>query len=274
MRAVLLLFIAWMFATAALAQAPRSVFLDELTWTEVRAQAKAGKTIVIVPVGGTEQSGPQIALGKHNARVRVLAGRIAESLGNALVAPVIAYVPEGSINPPAGHMRFPGTISIPDDVFEKTLESAGRSFRLHGFRHVVFIGDHGGYQKNLERAAERLNRETGNHRFKAHALTAYYEAEDRGFAELLEQKGFTREEIGTHAGLADTALTMALAPELVRNDRVTAPNMGAADGVHGAPARATADLGRLGADLIVERTVRAIREVTEAAVAPAKAGAP
>jgi creatinine amidohydrolase/Fe(II)-dependent formamide hydrolase-like protein len=262
MRAVLFLFAAWALSLAAAAQAPRSVFLEDLTWNEVRAQAKAGKTVMIVPVGGTEQSGPQIALGKHNVRVRVLAGRIAEALGNALVAPVVAYVPEGSINPPAGHMRFPGTISIPDDVFEKTLESAARSFRLHGFRHVVFIGDHGGYQKNLERAAEHLNRETGNHRFKAHALTAYYEAEDRGFAELLGQKGFTPEEIGTHAGLADTALTLALAPDLVRTDRVAAPNMGPADGVHGKPARATAELGRLGADLIVERTVRAIREAT------------
>jgi creatinine amidohydrolase/Fe(II)-dependent formamide hydrolase-like protein len=263
MRVVLFLCAACALSLQVLAQAPHSsVFLEELTWTEVRAQAKAGKTIVIVPIGGTEQSGPQLALGKHNARVHVLAGRIAEALGNALVAPVVAYVPEGSINPPACHMRFPGTISIPDDAFEKTLESAARSFRLHGFRHVVFIGDHGGYQKNLERVADRLNRETGNHRFKAHAILAYYEAAERGFADLLVQKGFTKEEIGTHAGLADTSLTLALAPELVRPDRVTAPNMGAADGVQGKPARATAELGRLGADLIVERTVRAIREAT------------
>jgi creatinine amidohydrolase/Fe(II)-dependent formamide hydrolase-like protein len=244
------------------AQGPHSVFLEDLTWTEVRAEAKAGKSIVLVPIGGTEQSGPQIALGKHNARVRVLAGRIAEALGNALVAPVVAYVPEGPINPPAGHMRFPGTISIPDDAFEKTLEAAARSFRLHGFHDVFFLGDHGGYQKSLERVAEHLNQEKGNHRFRAHALTAYYEASSRGFDELLVQKGFSREEIGMHAGLADTSLALALTPELVRADRVAGPNMGPADGVQGKPARASAELGRLGADLIVERSVRAIREAT------------
>src|SRR5450631_2147475 len=111
------------------AQAPNTVFLEELTWTELRDQVQAGKTTVIVPVGGTEQSGPHIALGKHNVRVKVLAGRIAASLGNALVAPVIAYVPEGSVSPPAGHMRFAGTITLPEAAFETTLEYAARSFR-------------------------------------------------------------------------------------------------------------------------------------------------
>ena len=93
------------------APAPASVYVEELTWTELRDQLQAGRTTVIVPVGGTEQSGPHIALGKHNVRARVLAGRIATKLGNALVAPVIAYVPEGAVNPPAGHMRFAGTIT-------------------------------------------------------------------------------------------------------------------------------------------------------------------
>jgi len=242
------------------AQATRSVYLEDLTWTEVRAEAKAGKTIVLVPIGATEQSGPHIALGKHNARARELAGRIAQALGNALVAPVVAYVPEGSTSAPAGHMRFPGTISVPEDVFEKTLESAARSFRLHGFHEVYFLGDHGGYQKSLERAAERINQEKGNHRFRAHALTAYYDAATRGFEALLLARGFTKEEIGLHAGLADTSLTLALAPGLVRMDRMTGPNMGPADGVQGKPARASAELGRLGVDLIVQRSVAAIRE--------------
>ena len=73
----------------------RRVFLEDMTWTEVRDAIAAGRTTVIVPVGGTEQSGPHMALGKHNVRAHVLAGRIATQLGNALVAPVVAYVPEG-----------------------------------------------------------------------------------------------------------------------------------------------------------------------------------
>ena len=71
-----------------------------------------------------------MALGKHNVRVRALAEQIARELGNALVAPVIAYVPEGSVDPPTAHMRFPGTITVPDATFEQVLESAARSFKL------------------------------------------------------------------------------------------------------------------------------------------------
>ena len=91
----------------AQAQAPDTVVLEELTWTELRAFVRAGKTTILLPIGGTEQNGPHMALGKHNARVKALAERIAKNLGNALVAPVLSYVPEGSVQPPTGHMRFP-----------------------------------------------------------------------------------------------------------------------------------------------------------------------
>ena len=46
-------------------------------------------------------------------------------------------------------MRFPGTITVPEAAFEQVIESAARSFRLHGFRDIVLLGDHGGYQKSL-----------------------------------------------------------------------------------------------------------------------------
>src|SRR4030095_7602220 len=88
----------------SLAQAPPTVFLEDLTWTELKRDVASGKTTIIVPIGGTEQNGPHMALGKHNARVRALSERIARELGNALVAPVVAYVPEGSVDPPSCHM--------------------------------------------------------------------------------------------------------------------------------------------------------------------------
>src|SRR5438874_3443400 len=115
------------------AHAADTVFLEELSWTELRDQIRSGKTTVIVPIGGTEQNGPHMALGKHNVRVRYLSEKIARVLGNALVAPVIAYVPEGALAPPTGHMRFPGTITVPEEAFDKMLEYAARSFKLAGF---------------------------------------------------------------------------------------------------------------------------------------------
>src|SRR6266581_3080030 len=115
-------------SAAAFAQTPASVFVDDFTWTELAGQIRSGKTTVIVPIGGTEQNGPHMALGKHNVRVKALAGKIAAELGNAIVAPVISYVPEGTIDPPSQHMRFPGTVTVSEDSFEKVIGSAARGF--------------------------------------------------------------------------------------------------------------------------------------------------
>ena len=91
----------------AFAQAPDTVFLEELTWTEVRDAVAAGTTTIIIPTGGTEQNGPHMVLGKHNYLVRHKAGESARRLGDALVAPVMAYVPEGNVDPPSGSHALP-----------------------------------------------------------------------------------------------------------------------------------------------------------------------
>jgi YVTN family beta-propeller protein len=250
-------------AAPAFAQAPKSVFLEELTWTEARDAIRAGTTTVIIPVGGTEQSGPDVALGKHNARVRVLAQRIAEALGNALVAPVVAYVPEGNLAPPSSHMRFPGTITVSHGAFVRTLESAARSFESHGFRNVVFLGDHGGYQGDLRRAAGRLNAAWAGSGARAIVPPEYYAASSQGYARMLRERGYADAEIGTHAGLADTSLELAVAPQMVRLERLrSGPKPGPAEGVSGDPRRASAELGRLGVDAIVARTIEAIKRDT------------
>ena len=250
-----------LFASCAQAQLPASVFIEDFTSPELRRAIDGGKTIVLVPIGGTEQNGPHMTLGKHNARVRALAERIARTLGNALVAPVIAYVPEGSVAPPAAHMRFPGTITVPDAAFETTLEYAARSFRLHGFRDVVFLGDHGDYQKDMKAVAARLDREWATQPVRVHAVEEYYRAAGSGFAHLLASRGYRADEIGTHAGLADTSLSLAVNPQSVRPEQLeAAASGGRSAGVYGDPRRASAELGAAGADLVVSETVAAIRK--------------
>ena len=238
--------------------------IEELTWTELRDRVAAGATTILVPIGGTEQNGPHMVLGKHNVRVRVLAEKIALRLGNALVAPVLAYVPEGSIDPPAAHMRFAGTISISEAGFEALLEATARSFRQHGFRDIVFLGDHGGYQKNMERAATRLNREWApKPGCRVHALLDFYRVTQGAYVELLKARGFATEEIGSHAGLADTALALAVEPALVRRDLLEhAAKAGAREGTYGDPRRATVELGQAGVEQIVATSAAAIRALT------------
>ena len=252
-------FMALLCAGPAFAQTPDTVYLEELTWTELRALIASQSTTIIVPVGGTEQNGPHMALGKHNVRVKALSEKIARALGHTLVAPVIAYVPEGRLSPATEHMRFPGTITVPDESFQKVIEYAARSFKLHGFRDIVYLGDHGGTQAGQKAVAGRLNREWAKTPVRVHAIEEYYRAGE--FARLLKGRSYRDDELGSHAGLADTALMLAVDPRLVRADRLR-PGAGQRDasGVSGDPSRASAELGQPGVELIVTRTVDAIRK--------------
>jgi creatinine amidohydrolase/Fe(II)-dependent formamide hydrolase-like protein len=233
-RALLFLSLGLAAALSALAQPVR---LEEMTWVEVRDRVAAGATTVLVPIGGTEQNGPHMVLGKHNVRARVLAEDIARRLGNAVVAPVVSYVPD------EGHMKYPGTITIGDAAFESLLEGAARSFARHGFRDIVLLGDHGGYRRNLQRVAAKLDREWKASPVRVHVPAEYYREME-------------------HAGLADTSLAMAVDPSLVKSDTLarTRPNE---DGVRGDPRGATPQQGQRAAREIVETSVAAIQRLVK-----------
>ena len=248
-------------AARVCAQAPDTVLLEELTWTELRDLIGARSTTIIVPVGGTEQNGPHMTLGKHNARVKILSEKIARALGGTLVAPVIAYVPEGRLSPATGHMRFPGTVTVPDLTFQSVLEYAARSFKAHGFRDIVFLGDHGGTQADQKAVAGRLNREWAATRVRVHSIEEYYRAADVEFPRLLKARGYREDEVGSHAGLADTSLMLAVDPRMVRSGRLRpAAGPREASGVSGDPTRSSAELGQLGVEMIVSRTADGIRK--------------
>ena len=75
---------------------PNTVWIEEMTWMDVRDALKAGKTTVIIPTGGIEPNGPWLVTGKHNYVLRANCDAIARKLGNALCAPIIEFVPEGT----------------------------------------------------------------------------------------------------------------------------------------------------------------------------------
>ncbi len=261
--AALLAALLWISVAPAVAAAdpvPQAVLLESLTSPELAARVAAGTTTVLLPIGGTEQNGPYMTLGKHNARVVELATRIAQRLGNTLVAPVIAYVPEGSVSPPTQHMRYPGTLTIPAAAFEATLESAARSLRAAGFRDIAFLGDHGGYRASLARVAARLDKEWAASSVRVHAVPEYYRASSSEWDKTLAARGYSAREIGVHAGLADTSLSMAATPSVVRADALhRAEHPDAGRGVEGDPSRASAELGSVGVDAIVTSTVIALQ---------------
>jgi creatinine amidohydrolase/Fe(II)-dependent formamide hydrolase-like protein len=236
-----------------------SVFLEELTWTEVRDGIRAGKTTAIIPTGGTEQNGPHMVLGKHNVRVRYAAGEIAARLGDAFVAPVLAYAPEGQITPPSGHMWAPGTITLPPEHFAKVVEFAARSLAAQGIRDIVLIGDSGPNQAPLKAVADRLNKDWAKAPARVHYASAYYDAQVNDFVAWLKTQGAKAEDIGTHAGLADTSLLLAVQPQGVRPGKLAPGRAGDGTGVVGDPTRASAAYGKHGLEIAIDSAVRQIR---------------
>mgnify|MGYP002623555849 FL=1 len=259
---LVLLAVTGLFTVTASAQDLPSVFLEELTWTEVRDAIDGGTTTIIIPTAGTEQNGPHMVLGKHKFIINYASAMIARELGNALVAPVVTYVPEGDVyNPTRGHMSKAGTITLPEEYFMKLLEYASRSLAVHGFTDIVLIGDSGGNQNGMEQVAVMLNDEWQGDPARVHFVGDYYG--NNGFREWLMEQGETQETIGGHAGISDTSQLLAVDPRHIRTDKL-APGGGFPDsGVSGDPTRASVERGVRGIRFKVDAALNQIRELME-----------
>ena len=242
----------------AYAQTPSNILMEKMTSYEIRDAIAAGKTTVILPSGGTEQNGPGMVTGKHNFRVYANAQTIARRLGNALVTSVIAFTPEGKYDPPTGHLRYPGTIGVPEDVYAGVVEGVVRSLKLHGFKNIVLIGDHGSDQDGQNAVAAKLNKEWAATDVRVHAIGAYYRGDPEGDAAEMMKRGIKTAEIGNPAEVRDTSLMRAVDPAMVRSAKREAGN--GKNGVEGDPRRASAEIGRVLIERTVTRTVEDIRK--------------
>jgi creatinine amidohydrolase/Fe(II)-dependent formamide hydrolase-like protein len=231
-----------------------------MTWPEVRDALKAGKTTVIIPTGGTEQNGPHIVLGKHNFILKYTAPEIAKRVGNTLVAPIMAYVPEGDIHPPTGHMRFPGTLSLRPEVFAAVLEDTARSLKQHGFKVICFVGEHGASQPVQKAVALKLDSEWKAEGVRVIHVGDYYD-EHNGQAEWARKSGITEPDIEAHGGLADTAEMLYTHPEGVRDGLRAAhtPADMLTLGAGGSSLAATRDMGAQFIELKVQAAVQQIK---------------
>jgi creatinine amidohydrolase/Fe(II)-dependent formamide hydrolase-like protein len=238
---------------------PDTVFLEELTWDELRDLMAAGKTTVIVATAGTEQKGPHMVMGEHKYVLQYTTNRIARALGNAVVAPIITYVPEGSWENPRGHMTKAGTITVPEDRFVELLTHALKSLRAGGFRDLVLIGDSGGNQTGMRTVADQLNAEWKESGARVHFIGDYYAKSQADGRKYLTDRGFAAEAIGNHAGMMDTSELMFVNPSLIRR-ALLAPGGGFPDsGVSGDPTKATPELGKALLDIKIDNALAQIR---------------
>lgn len=238
----------------------KTVHMEDLTWTEVHtALHDHGYNSVIIPTGGTEQNGPHVILGKHNYIIKHTAHDVAHRIGKTLVAPVVSYVPEGTIDGSDDiHMPYTGTLTLPEEYFARLLEWAARSYQHHGFTHIYFLGDSYGNQAPQEEIAQKLSKEWADDGVRVLSVSDYYK--NNGQIDWLKEQGFSMEEIGGHAGIRDTSEMLFVHPEGVYTHKknMTLPEGMLDYGFNGAPSKASAAIGKKMIDLKIDAAVKQI----------------
>jgi creatinine amidohydrolase len=239
---------------------PDTVWMEEMTWMDVRDAFNAGKKTVIISTGGIEPNGPWLALGKHNYVLRTNCDAIARKLGNALCAPIVPFVPEGGLEPKSGHMTTIGTISLEESTFEALLTDIVRSYKMHGFENIVLIGDSGGNQEGMKAVADKLQAAWHGRPVVAH-IPEYYAYHT--VARLLVDLGVTKEGARTD-GLHDDpgiALNMFMTdPNTIRWEQRVKAGKATIDGVSLADKARNLELGRRIVDMRAANTVAAIKK--------------
>lgn len=242
-----------------------SLWIEELTYMEVRDRIASGYSVAIIPTGGIEENGPYLATGKHNVILRAVCPAIARELGNALCAPVVVFVPEGNFDPPTGAMRFPGSFTVRDETYHALLVDIAESLRLHGFSAIVLIGDSGGNQRGMRDAAADLNA-----RWKGSGVTAYF-VEEYYTPGWENTEKYTAEVLGVaqtaddgyHDDIWVTAIMMVTDPTSVRYLERVEAGLASINGVTIAPMEETIELGQKMVAFRAKSTADVIRRVID-----------
>ena len=238
--------------------APNTVWLEEMTWIDVRDALKAGKTNIIVPTGGMEPNGVWLVTGKHNYVLHANCEAIARKMGNALCAPIVKFVPEGNIEPKSGHMVSPGTITAREETYQALLTDIAESLQAHGFKNIIFIGDSGGNQKGQQTVADKLTAKWGGKALALH-IGEYYDY--ASVAKYMEGQGIKE---GTSDNMHDDpiiTLNMFIDdPNSVRYEQRVKAGKASINGVNIADRKKNTELAKKIVEFRATKTIEAINK--------------
>ena len=198
-----------------------SVWIEELTYLEVRDAIKAGKSTALVMAGSTEQNGPYMSGGKHQYAIKLVGEAIARKLGNALIAPII---PIEAGNPDNKYLEW-GSIYFTPETFQAVVRDIATSLKSQGFKNVVLLGDSGGNTAGLRAVAAELGPKWGEDAHIYHVPEYYNWTSSGGVRDfVINQLGIPEKQSeGIHDEYGLSAVMMAFDPKIIRFDeRVSA----------------------------------------------------
>jgi creatinine amidohydrolase len=229
-----------------------SVWIEELTWMEVRDALKAGKTTAIIAAGSTEQNGPYVPTAKHAYILRATADAVARKLGNALVAPIVMFEP-GRVE----RATTPGTLTVRQEIYEGLIADMAASLKQNGFKNILLIGDSGGNQPGLATVAKKLSSEWPAGSARILHIPEYYDSWKNADAIWMSER---KQRDGIHDDYSVNSIIMTVDPEKIRFEQRVAANKATIDGFSLLPAQKTVDLGKKMVDIRANITVEAVKK--------------
>lgn len=256
-------------ARAAAMNAPRpieavnSLWLEELTWMEIRDAIRAGKTTALILTGGVESNGPHLASGKHNYSNELMGPSVARALGETLIAPLVTLEPGN----PSGPVTLGNTgPMVSQATYISWLVDMGDSLRGMGFTEVYYLGDSGGNQRGMRAAADSLNARyhgtptTFHHvpEFYNHTQVREYIQETLGIPEEMEYTASQGSD-GIHEELSISSIMSVIDPMSIRFNQRVGAGRASINGISLEPLSETQALGRKIIDFRTKITVDAIQ---------------
>jgi creatinine amidohydrolase len=252
---------------------PPHRFLPYLSWDAIAGLPDRANTVIVLPVGAIEQHGPHLPCAVDALIAAGVVGHALARLPADIPAFALAPVVYGKSDE---HLHFPGTMTIDGATLLGTITDIGESVYRSGFRKLLIVNGHGGQPQVMEMAARELRLRHGDYVVVPHFTWRVPHVAGQYMSER-------ERRVSMHAGHAETAIILALAPETVRMDRAAAnyapdfdcPTLSAdgrpaaawtardfgPSGVIGDPTGATAEQGHAILDSLATSWSRAIGEL-------------
>ncbi|MGC9954642.1 MAG: creatininase family protein [Rhizomicrobium sp.] len=119
------------------------------SWPEIEAYLASSKAILI-PIGSTEQHGPNGLLGTDALCAEIIARRAGDEAG-------ILIGPTFNVGQSQHHMSFPGTMTLRPSTMIAAMTDWAQSLARHGFERIYWLNGHGGNIATIDAAFSAMH---------------------------------------------------------------------------------------------------------------------
>ncbi len=191
---------------------PPERFLPYLSWAEIAELPDRENTVIVLPAGSTEQHGPHLPCAVDTIIAAGVVGHALRRVPREVPAYAMAPVTYGKSEE---HLHFPGTVTLTGETLLATMIEIGESVYRAGFRKLLIVNGHGGQPQVMEIAARELRLRHGDYIVLPHFTWRLPHVAGRYLSER-------ERRLAMHAGHAETAMLLALAPDTVHMERAVA----------------------------------------------------